>query len=96
MKPLTLMLVACAFLAGIAVGLTAPMARAGKGLADIIIDAGPMTARAVRITATGELPRDSFLPAEFRWSTHSATNSLSFCGPKNQIEHTNLPTIQHL
>jgi len=96
MKPMTLLLVACAFVAGLSVGVSAPFAKAGKGLASILIDTSPMTVRSTRITVTGDAPRDSFLPADFRWSAHSANPGRMICAPKDQLGRVNNPAIQHL
>jgi len=96
MKPLTLLLVAGAFVAGVSLGSTAPLVKAGSGLAEMFADAAPMQAKAIRITAIGETLHDSFQPADFRWSAHGAAARALICAPNDQFAHDALPEIQHL
>ena len=99
MKPMTALLVAAGFAAGLAVGMSEPIAKAGSGLARIIgvdtkLAAGPV----IRVTATSSdtLLRDGIQPADIRWNVRQDASKSNLCEPNGLTAAAPLPAIQHL
>ena len=96
MKPMTVLLVACAFLAGLAAGMSGPLTKAGEGLTRMMsLDAATVT-RVVRVTAAADIQRDGFQPADFRWNARSDLSQQAICAPKDQLGYAAPLVIQHL
>ena len=97
MKPTTLALVACAFLSGLGLGVSGPIAKAGDGLLRIVLDNTVPLAQADRITASVPSPRSGFQQTNFRWSARSGEAiSNAFCAPKDGLKTVHPVVIQHL
>ncbi len=97
MKPTTLLLVAFSFLAGLAVGLSGPLAKAGDGLLRVMSADTQAAPRVDRITASFETQRGTFQPADFRWPLQRATKSNVLCAPKDADPvHQLITGVQHL
>ena len=97
MKPTTLALVACAFVSGLAVGLSGPVAKAGDGLLRIVLDGSTRRPQADRITASVSSQRAGFQQTNFRWSAQpGSTVSNAFCAPKDELPAAAQPAIQRL
>ena len=96
MKPITILLVACGFAAGLALGMSGPFAQAGNGLTQIMGQEAPMTARVARITASADVQRDGFKPADFSWNARTEASQALICAPRDKFSHASLLGIQHL
>lgn len=96
MKPTTMLLIAGAFAAGLATGWTGPLAKAGDGLARIMLDAAPPPAHRAKITATVETQRDAIQPVDLRWNATTPLPQNLFCAPKDEAARAPLASIQHL
>jgi len=96
MKPTTMLLIAGAFAAGLATGLSGPLAKAGDGLTRIMLDAAPSPSHRARITATIEAQRDGIQPVDLRWNTRAQTPQNVICAPKDETSRAPLTGIQHL
>lgn len=96
MKPMTALLVALGFAAGLALGISGPFAKAGDGIALIMGETVTMATRADRITAAMEIPRDGLQAVDLRWKVRAVGSPAMICAPKDELGHTSLPDIQHL
>ena len=96
MKPPTLLIASCAFVAGLGLGLSGPVAKAGDGLLHILLDGAPHQLHADRITASAGMLRRGFQAADFQWQTRSKPLDKAFCAPKDELSNMRLPAIQHL
>jgi hypothetical protein len=96
MKPMTALLVAFGFAAGLALGISGPFAKAGSGIALIMGETAPMAARADRITAAAEIARDGLQAVDLRWKVRAVGGPAAICAPKDEPGNASLPDIQHL
>jgi len=96
MKPMTILLLACGFAAGLLFGVSGPFAKVGDGLARILSETHPQAGRAARITAAVDFPRDGFQAADFRWNARNEGGHSVVCTPKDDLGRAALPGIQHL
>ena len=96
MKPMTMLLVAGGFVAGLCLGMSGPLAKAGNGLTRIWTEAAPPASHLVHITASNDPQRDGFQAADFRWSARRQISETLICTPKEDVAHIALPGIQHL
>ena len=96
MKPITLALVAGAFLAGLALGLSGPIVKAGDGLMHIVVDGSPRHAQADRITVSGNAQQSGFQLTDYRWSAPTERLVKAFCAAKDAPARATPPGLQHL
>ena len=96
MKSMTVLLVACGFLAGLATGMSGPLLKAGDGLARVMTEDTAVSPRIVRVTAAADIAHDGFQPADFRWNSRADVTHQAICAPKDQLGRASLPDIQHL
>jgi len=97
MKPATVVFVACAFAAGVGVGMSGTLAKAGNGLSGMMSqEVVTVAGRTARITAQVQLQHDSLQPADFRWNSRADLARQTVCAPKDSVGHVALPAIQHL
>lgn len=96
MRPLTILLIAMGFAAGLAVGMSGPIAKAGEGLARMINADAPASGPLVRVTATSGLQHEGFQPADVRWNPRQDLNLKTICAPNGLSGPSPLPAIQHL
>jgi hypothetical protein len=96
MKSTTVLMVAFSFVAGLGLGLSGPLAKAGEGLIKVIAGERTAVPHADRITASFETQRGGFQPADFRWPMQQATASNVVCAPKDDAAHKPFEGVQHL
>jgi len=96
MKPMTLLLIAGGFLAGLAAGMSGPLGEARTGLWQMTSEAAPITAKMFRVTASVDARRDGFQLTDFRWNMRTTPAGSGLCEPKDELGHAALPDIQHL
>ena len=96
MKTTTVLMIAFSFVAGLGVGLSGPLAKAGEGLLKVMMVRQPAFAPADRITAAASGDYAVFQPADFRWPLEKSTKTAVICGPKDSASPKLITDIQHL
>lgn len=97
MKPLTVLLVAMGFAAGVAAGLSGPVAKASAGLARMISSDTAVAGPLVRVTAASVvLSHEGVQPSDIRWIARDLNSKQVICAPDNAAAKAAEPVIQHL
>ena len=96
MKSTTVLMIAFSFVAGLGVGLSGPLAKAGEGLFKVLMERQSAFVPSDRITAAADGDRAIFQPADFRWPLGQPTKSAVVCGPKDNATPKLVTDIQHL
>ncbi len=96
MKSTTVLMVAFSFVAGLGLGLSGPLAKAGEGLIKMLSAERSPVAHADRITASFETQRGAFQPADFRWPLQQPAKSNVVCAPKDDAASNPFAGVQHL
>lgn len=96
MKSTTVLMIAFSFVAGLGIGLSGSLAKAGEGLFKVMMMRQPAFTPADRITAAVVGDRAVFQPADFRWPLEQPTKTSVVCGPKDDATPKLATDIQHL
>ena len=96
MKPTTLLIASCAFVAGLGIGLSGPAAKAGEGLVQLLTDSMSLPARPVLLTVSASTLHSGVEPANFRWTARGPALDQAFCAAKPDLSTLRQPNIQHL
>jgi len=96
MKSTTVLMVGFSFVAGLGIGMSGPLAKAGDGLFKVIFTQQTAFEHADRIAASVDTTRAAFQPADFRWPLQQATKTSVVCTPKDDTAPKPVTGIQHL